>query len=154
MAAFANVSVNDGQTTPVAHSFTVGESKARADGSLFFQWLDFSVNGGVPIGANRIEMTCRMPSFSRRGGKAGDSSQVLSIETKTVVSTLETLGNNTVSGINPQPTHAFDTTVWSKLVRNGRAVVQNVKDALAFDKNFRALAVYTDAAYNYAPPGQ
>jgi hypothetical protein len=153
MASFANVSINDGQTTPVAHSFTTGPVVVLPDGAKRYTWLDFSVNGGVVIGANRIDMDVKSPTFvSSQSPKAGDSANQLSVNTRVTVPTLETLSNNTSSGINPQPTHAFDTTVWLKTVRNGRAVAQNVKDALAFARNFSQLTVYTDTVLNYAPP--
>lgn len=155
MAAFASMSLNDGQTTPVAHSFTAGKSGTTPDGRLYFQWLDFSVNGGVPIGANRIDLYVRMPSFSmgkstRKG--AGDRSQLLAAEFVITLPTLESLSNNTASGINPQPTHAFDTTLWVKLVRNGRAGQQPVKDALAFMRNFSQNSQLVDTVLTYGPP--
>lgn len=155
MAAFANLSINDGQTTPVAHSFTAGRSTVEKDGRLAFQWMDFSVNGGVALGANRIDMYVRMPSFNgaKKTRQAGDSGQTLVADVKFTLPTLETLSNNTASGINPQPTWAYDTAVWLKVVRNGRAGQQPVKDGLAFARNFSQLAVFTDTVLNYAPPG-
>jgi hypothetical protein len=154
MAAFATISVADGQASPVSHSFTTGVSKVldQKSGTLLFTWLDFSVNGGVAIGANRIEMTVELPTYVKRSRQAGDTNQDLVVQTKIVVPTLETLSNNTASGINPQPTWAFDTTKWTKTVRNGRATLANVKDAEAFSKNFSALAVYTDVVFNYSSP--
>lgn len=154
MAAHGNISINDGQTTPVSHLFTPTVSGlVLPDRSLRFGWADYSVNGGVWLGANKLEMDVRMPAA--RGGrmaKAGDSSNQLATTFKFTLPTLETLSNNTSSGINPQPTHAYDTTVWVKVVRNGRAGQQPVKDALAFMRNFSQLAVYTDVMLNYAPP--
>lgn len=153
MASFANVTLADGQATPANHTFTTGPVVQLPDGAKRFVWLDFSVNGGVAIGANRVDMDVRTPMFSASpGNKAGDSAQTLSVACKFTVPTLETLSNNTSSGINPQPTHAFDTTVWMKCVRNGRAASQTVKDALAYMRNFSQNAVYTDTVLNYAPP--
>lgn len=158
MATFANMSINDGQTTPVSHPFTIGKSGSMPDGRLMHQWLDFSVNSGIPIGANRIEMYSRMPVFGYRAQKtkgrrtAGDNSQQLAVDVAIILPTLEVLSNNTSSGINPQPTWAYDTTCWFKVVRNGRAAAGPVKDALAFMRNFSQQAQYTDAVLNYAPP--
>lgn len=154
MASFANLSIADGQASPVAHSFTTGANIMLPDGTMRFSWLDFSVNGGVGIGANRVDLDVRMPVWGARNrpAKAGDSSQQLAVAYKFVLPTLETLSNNTASGVNPQPTHGFDTTVWVKVVRNGRAGQQPVKDALAFARNFSQLSVLTDALLNYAPP--
>lgn len=154
MAAHANISINDGQTTPVAHSFTPTVSGLiLPDRSVRFGWADYSVNGGVWLGANKAELDVRMPSGKgNRMAKAGDASNQLATVVRFVLPTLETLSNNTASGINPQPTHAFDTTVWLKIVRNGRAGQQPVKDALAFMRNFTQLSVFTDVVLNYAPP--
>lgn len=155
MAAFANVTINDGLATPVAHVFTTSTQTTLPDGTLRFNWLDFSVNGGVPLGANRLSMDVRMPSFGKKkaGVKAGDTSNQLAVSCTVVLPTMEALSNNTASGINPQPTWAYDTTVWWKVVRNGRAGAQPVKDALAFMRNFSQLAVYTDAVLTFSPPG-
>jgi hypothetical protein len=153
MAAFANQTVNDGQTTPVAHSFTTGPKIQLPDGTTRYTWYDFSVNGGIPIGANRIDMDVRMPSTNGgKTGKAGDTSQQLAVSMRFVLLTLETLSGSTISGIVAQPTPAYDTTLWVKLVRNGRAGQQPVKDALAFMRNFSNLAVLTDTVLLYAPP--
>lgn len=148
MAAFATLSINDGQTTPVAHSFTPGPKILLPDGSQRFSWHDLSVNGGVFLGANRLELDVRMPKS--QGQRASDAP--LSVAYKFVLPTMETLSNNTASGINPQPTKAYDTTVWVKVVRNGRATGDPVKDALAFMRNFSQLSVLTDTVLNYAPP--
>jgi hypothetical protein len=154
MAAFANQTINDGQTTPAAHAFTTGPKIQLPDGTTRYTWYDFSVNGGVPIGANRLDLDVRMPSPNGGGktGKAGDSSQQLAVSMRFVLPTLETLSGSTISGITAQPTAAYDTTLWVKLVRNGRAGQQPVKDALAFMRNFSNLAVLTDTVLLYAPP--
>lgn len=153
MAAFANLSINDGQTVPAAHSFTVGPKVQLPDGNTRYTWYDFSVNGGVPLGANRLEMDVRMPSSGNsRAGKAGDANQLLATSFRFVLPTLETLSGSTLSGITAQPTHAYDTTLWVKVIRNGRSGQQPVKDALAFMRNFSQLAVLTDTVLTYAPP--
>ena len=154
MATFAALTIADGQATPVNHTFSNGTAIVLPDNTQRFSWLDFSANGGVPIGANQLVMDVRMPQWSgmKAQAKAGDPKQQLAVAFKFVLPTLESLSNNTASGINPQPTHAFDTTVWVKVVRNGRAGQQPVKDALAFARNFSLNAVLTDALLNYAPP--
>lgn len=148
MAAFATLSISDGQTTPVAHSFTPGPKILLPDGSQRFSWYDLSVNSGVFLGANRLDMDVRMPRS--QGNRASDAP--LSVAYRFTLPTMETLSNNTASGIDPQPTKAYDTTVWVKIVRNGRSGQQPVKDALAFMRNFSSLAALTDTALLYAPP--
>lgn len=148
MAAFAPLTINDGVAVPVAHSFTPGPKLVLPDGGQRYSWYDLSVNGGVIAGANRLDMDVRMPKFN--GNRASDSP--LAVAFKFVLPTLETLSNNTASGINPQPTKAFDTTIWVKIIRNGRSGQQPVKDALAFVRNFSLLTALTDTVLTYAPP--
>ncbi|UUW21396.1 MAG: hypothetical protein [Sanya fiers-like virus 46] len=154
MAAFANLTINDGLATPVAHTFNAGPKVQLPDGVTRYSWYDFSVNSGVPLGANRIDMDVRMPTpgAGKAGKQAGDSSQQLAVSGRIVLPTLETLSGSTLSGITAQPTHAYDTTLWFKIVRNGRSGQQPVKDALAFMRNFSVLAVLTDTVLLYAPP--
>lgn len=152
MAAFANMTLADGQTTPVNHTFTANQGGLLLpDGRLRWVWRDFGVNDGLELGANRIDMDVRLPSRNgRRSAKAGDSS--LTVAGMITVPTMETLSNNTASGINPQPTHAYDTVVWFKVVRNGRAAQQPVKDALAYLRNFSQNAQFVDVVLSYGTP--
>jgi hypothetical protein len=153
MAAFANQSINDGQAAPAAHSFTTGPKIQLPDGTTRYTWYDFSVNGGVPLGANKIDLDVRMPSAAAgKTGKSGDPNQQLAVSMRIVAPTLETLSGSTISGITAQPTHAYDTTLWVKIVRNGRAGQAPVKDVLAFMRNFSNLAVFSDTVLLYAPP--
>lgn len=152
MAAFGNMTLADGQGTPANHTFTANQGGLiLPDGRFRWIWRDFSVNDGLEIGANRIDMDVRLPyRGARKSAKAGDSS--LTVSGMVVVPTLETLSNNTSSGINPQPTHAYDTVVWFKVVRNGRAGQQPVKDGLAFLRNLTQNAQFTDVVLNYGTP--
>jgi hypothetical protein len=152
MASFANMTLADGQSTPVNHTFTANQAGLiLPDGRLRWVWRDFSVNDGLELGANRIDMDVRLPLRNgRKSAKAGDQS--LTISGMITVPTLETLSNNTSSGINPQPTHAYDTVVWFKVVRNGRAAQAPVKDGLAFLRNFTLNSQLVDTALSYATP--
>lgn len=148
MAAFGNLTIADGQSSPANHTFTPGQKLMLPDGSMRYVWHDLSVNDGVYVGANRVEMDVRMPRAS--GNRASDAP--LAVAYRFVVPTMEVLSNNTVSGIDPQPHKAYDTTVWVKVVRNGRSGQDPVKDALAFARNFSQLTAFTDTALLYAPP--
>lgn len=154
MAVHGNISINDGQTSPVSHTFTPTTSGLiLPDKSLRFGWADFSVNGGTYLGANKIDMDVRMPTGGGKSAKAGDARNQLACAFKVSLPTVEALSNNTISGINPQQTHAYDTTLWVKIVRNGRCGQDPVKDALAFMRGFSLLNVYQDVVLNYAQPG-
>lgn len=152
MAAFGNMTLADGQASPVNHTFTANQGGLiLPDGRFRWTWRDFSVNDGLELGANRVDMDVRLPSRNgRKTAKAGDQS--LTISGMVVVPTLESLSNNTASGINPQPTHAYDTVVWFKVVRNGRAAQAPVKDALAYLRNFTTQAQFSDVALSYGTP--
>lgn len=151
MAAFATINLNDGQAAPVGHTFTVGPKSTLPDGTTRYVWRDFSVNGGVPIGANRIELDVKFVR-SRMGSGSKADSQQLNVAGRVVVPTMETLSNNTSSGINPQPTLAYETTSWFKYTRNGRSEQQPVKDAIAYTRGFQDLAVFKDTLLSYSPP--
>jgi hypothetical protein len=151
MASFANITLADGQSTPANHTFTVGPKVTLPDGTQRFVWQDFGVNDGIPIGANRIELDVKFVRQPARSGQKADSRQ-LNVSGRVIVPTMETLSNNTASGINPQPTLAYETTSWFKYNRNGRSVAAPVKDAVAFTRNFQAHAVFTDTLLNYSPP--
>lgn len=141
MAAFANLSLNDGQATPVAHTFQTSKRYMDARGRNAFDWLDFSVNGGVPVGANSLQLWV-MPMAVGNGRNAGDVAQVT--EGLLRVVTMETLGNNTVSGVNPQPRFAFSEDLWWKHRRNGRSDQAKSKDVHAFLASLLASTLYKD----------
>lgn len=149
MAAFANLVLADGQTTPVNHTFATSVQRTEKDGRLYYEWLDTSVNGGVPIGAVRIRMWIT-PLKLTGVSKAGESQFV--IEGVIDYPVLEVLSNNTASGINPQPQLAYGTPVWFKTIRNGRSVPQPSKDVWAFLRNFSLTSVFTDALYSLNNP--
>jgi hypothetical protein len=88
--------------------------------------------------------------FKSAGRKAGDSSLV--IEGLIDCPVLETLGNNSVSGINPQPQLAYGTPLWFKTIRNGRSVAQPSKDVVAFARDFLNKTVFTDALFSMSNP--
>lgn len=148
MAAFAALSLLDGVVIPVAHTFNPTVQRVEKDGRLYFEWSDFSVNGGVPIGGNRVQMWVTPMSLSTK--LAGDSR--LMIEVKVDVPVLETLSNNTSSGINPQPTLAYGTPFWFKTIRNGRAVSQPSKDGLSYLRDFLSKTVFTDILFSLQNP--
>jgi hypothetical protein len=149
MAAFANLTLADGQASPVNHTFATSVFRTEKDGRLYYEWLDTSINGGVPIGANRIRMWIT-PMKVQGVGKAGESQYIIEGAIDSPV--MEVLSNNTATGINPQPTLAYGTPVWFKTIRNGRSVPQPSKDVWAFLRNFSLSTVFTDALYSLNNP--
>lgn len=150
MAAFGTLTLADGQTTPVNHSFTPAGKQLLPDGVQRYSWLDLSVNNGLGMGANRFDFDVRMPNTG--GRRAGDAMNQLALAGRFTLPTLEVSSGTTAAGFDPQATHAYDTTLWWKIVRNGRSGQQPVKDVVAFARAFFLTNVYLDAALNYGPP--
>jgi hypothetical protein len=97
MPAIASVSLVDSAGSPVTHVFSP-ESINSASGKTLASWVDRS--SGVIVGYWRI----RLETAPRNA--TGMFKQRFILER----ATLETLSNNTSSGINPAPTLAYRTT--------------------------------------------
>lgn len=153
MSAFANLTLADGQGTPVNHTFTVADHGTDNGGKKFFRWVDTSVNSGIIIGANRLMMSVRTPNFGSNAGVRSDNSRAsLAIEGLLIVPTMETITGASAAGYSAAPRVASETTAWFKIVRPGRAGLQESKDARAFLANFLAQAVFQDVLYSSSLP--
>lgn len=152
MAQFANIAINDGQTTPVAHTFVPAGSVLLPNQSTRrWTWMDFSVNGGLPLGANQMMLDVRMPRRAP-SGNSGDPMQALRADLRFVLPTLEVSSGTTAAGFEPQAKHAFDTMIVVSLVRSGRAGQAPVKDATAFMRNALNTTLWTDVVNLISPP--
>lgn len=102
MPALAALTINDGQATPVAHTF----SPVRIDEKGVASFYDRS--GGIAIGFPRFTCSLREPIQPVRAGSASDARKrnykaVLTID----VPTLESTSAATGTGIAPAPTVAY-----------------------------------------------
>lgn len=104
MATLANKTINDGQATPVAHTFT-----PRADyiNSIFY-WEDRA--SGIPIGFPTFSYSLRQP-VARNTVKTANGAQTLSSGVykellKFTLPTLESLAPSS-NGYTPAPTVAY-----------------------------------------------
>lgn len=151
LAAFADLSLTDGQGTPVSHPFQTSYRRVLPNGRLEYAWADYSVNSGVPVGANtlRLWVTPLTPAASTKSGGAGQQ-QV--IEGMFQVPTMSNITNSTVSGIAPQPQVEFYDSLWFKILRPGRSAQQNSKDVVAFLRAFVLTTQFTDLAYTLKTP--
>lgn len=148
MAAFANQTLSDGQSTPVAHTFSVSDRRFLTDGKLYLIWYDFAT-GGTPIMSPRLEMWIKMPKFGlRRNARQGDVENDMTTETKVTIPTGENVTGNNVNGYSAQPQVACETSLWTKLRRPGRASMQTVKDANAYTRNFMGGGLYQTVVNN------
>jgi hypothetical protein len=132
MPQIGNIVINDGATTPVAHTFgpvgITGPLASYADRV-----------GGISVGYPIITASLVNPSKTSRNYKA---------RLKIVMPVLETISNSTMSGIAPAPTKAYDLTADITFIMPERSSLQNRKDILAFAKNLLANAVTTALVEN------
>lgn len=140
MAARANIVINDGQASPVAHTFNPAKV-VDIDAVTLATYEDRS--GGIAVGFPVVSISMRRPSKTSRTYK---------VQLKVVVPTLETISNSTVSGILPAPTKAYDTLVNVEFITHERAPLQSRKDILAYAKNLLAHAVVTSAIQDLDMP--
>lgn len=123
MPTAANIVLADAQATPVNHTF-VPIGRDAKDPSIFWYEDQSAANA---IGNWRVNISIRRPSPNV---KAGESSKTRSY--KVVVGlyepVLETVSNNTVSGIAPAPTIAYTPKVLCTLDLPERSTLQNRKD--------------------------
>lgn len=127
MAAFANITINDGAATPVAHTFgpntLVGLVASYADRS-----------GGISVGYPTIQITSQVPV---------KNSRLYKTRIRVTLPVLETVNASTWNGITPAPTKAYDMTGIIEFIAPERSTLQNRKDIRAFIKNLMADAIVT-----------
>lgn len=127
MPAFANIVINDGAGTPVAHTF----GPAALEG-LKSSFADRA--GGITVGFPTIEITSWLP---------GKGSHLHKVRAKVVLPVLEVSSSDTYAGIAPAPTKAYDMTAVLEFYLPERSTLQNRKDIRAFASNLCANAIIT-----------
>lgn len=140
MSAIANIVINDGQSTPVAHTFA--PAKTQSDFALL---EDRSI--GTYIGFNKLTISLKRPT-----GPSKDASRNLKLSIKIETPKLETVSNNTYSGIAPAPTVSYRPTVELTATLPERCTMQDRKDLQAYVKNVLANPFVTDAFEKYELP--
>lgn len=126
MTAFATITLNDGQTTPVAHTFT-----ARRIDAGIAKWQDIS--GGIAVGFPTVTASLREPLKGQRAS-------MYKVTMKFVVPVLEVVSNSTYSGITPAPTKAYDVVANLELLLPERATNADRKNLRAYVANALAQA--------------
>lgn len=126
MTAFANISINDGQATPVAHTFTA----RRLDAGVA-KWQDIS--GGIAVGFPTLTASLREPI---KGSKV----PVYKATLKITLPVLEVVNSSTYSGITPAPTKAYDVIANVDIIMPERSVLQDRKNIRAYLVNALAQA--------------
>lgn len=139
MAAIANIVINDGAGTPVAHTFA--PAKAVADYALLEDRA-----AGVYIGYNKLTF-----SLTRPTGATQVANRNLKLSIKIETPKMETLSSND-AGIIPPPTVSYRPVVELTATLPERCSLQDRKDLQAFIKNALANAFVTNAFENYELP--
>lgn len=126
MTAFGNITLNDGQGTPVAHTFS-----ARRIEAGIAKWQDIS--GGIAQGFATITASLREPV-------KGSKTPVYKAELNFYSPKLETVNASTYNGITPAPTKAYECVAKLTFLLPERSVTQDRKDIRAYVANALAQA--------------
>lgn len=126
MTAFASITINDGQATPVAHTFT-----ARRIENGVAKWQDIS--SGISVGFPTTQVSLREPI---KGSKSPTYRAFLKI----TVPVMEVVNASTYNGITPAPTKAYEMIANVEFLMPERSVLQNRKDLRAYVANALAQA--------------
>jgi hypothetical protein len=135
MAAIANIVINDGKATPVAHTFAPVTS---SDPNGVAVWTDRAT--GVAVGFPVINMKLRAPSKGSRSYK---------LTAKVKLPVLNVTSPSTGTGIQPLPSVAYNIEANIEFLMPEASLLADRKDFFAFVKNYLANAVWTAAVENY-----
>lgn len=134
MAAIANIVINDGKSTPVAHTF----APVTIDQAGVAKWADRV--GGISIGFPTISYSLKNPNQGSRAYK---------LVAKVSLPVLEQTSPSTATGIQPAPTVAYNLLANIELVLPERSTLADRKDLFAFVKNALANAIFTNGVENF-----
>lgn len=129
MPTFADIVLNDGQTTPVAHTF-----KVKVNDNMQSLWEDRV--GGVPVGYATITV------------KTEDTATVRKVRIWVTVPTLEAIAGVNSSGFTPAQKKAYEHRSYQEFFLPQRGTAAERENLVAFHTNLLAntgiLAVIRD----------
>lgn len=135
MSAIANVVINDGQATPVAHTF----APVTIDAQGVAKWADRS--NGISVGFPTLSYSLKSPSGNSKSYK---------LTAKATLPVLDVTSPSTSTGIQPAPTVGYTLIANMEFVLPERSSLQDRKNLLAYARNFLAnAAVITAGVENY-----
>jgi hypothetical protein len=127
MAAAANIVLNDGQATPVAHTFE--PVRVAPDLVTYHDKVD-----GIVAGYRSITLGRRLPSAQNGNGKSSGRIRMPILETAATAA----------SGFTPGPTVAYSLACNIDSIIPDRATLDERKDLYAYATNLLAEAVFGD----------
>jgi len=136
MAAVGNIVINDGQGTPVAHTFSPSTVTTEV-----VSYHDRS--GGIVLGYPELSIGQVLPKNGQ-----GSIKQTFRIS----VPTLETVTGSTGEGFAPKPTLAYKERAFVEVYHDPRSSLQERKNLNAYLKNGLANAAWTTVVENYELP--
>jgi hypothetical protein len=141
MASQANLSINDGQATPVAHTFyTNGAGWSDSLKGILASWVDRSQ--AAAVGYWKASLSFKEPAKGEKNYR---------VAFKTEVPVLENVTNSTTSGIAPAPTVAYNPISTTTFSIPERSTLAARKDQLAIHRNGLALSIITSAVQDLEP---
>lgn len=144
MPAIGNLTLADGQTTPVNHTFTAIYVDAAGVGHYEDQL------GGIPIGFSRLSISLKRPNGSTAPGSSSKGT-VYRARVKIDCPVLEVTSPSTGTGIQPAPTISHTGMFSADFVLPARSSEAERKDLRAFAKNLLANSVITDVVEKLLP---
>jgi hypothetical protein len=134
MSAFANIIINDGAATPVAHTFSPVKINADGVASLADR------SSGISIGFPLITLNVRPPV---------KGSRVYKVTIRTTYPILEATSPSTATGIQPAPTVAYTLTSNTEFILPERSSLLDRTNLLALHKNLLANTNVSNAVLSY-----
>jgi len=134
MSSQANIVINDGQSTPVAKTFS-----ARGADINLAVWKD--VSGGISIGLPQI-------TISNRESEGVNGSY--RVEARVVLPVLETISGD-AGGYTAVPKVAYKMFGKVELIAPNRSSLQNRKDIKAFVTNLLGHTVMAETFVDFNP---
>lgn len=138
MSAQANIVINDGQVTPAAHTFVPKGARVMPSGKNVAVWKDQS--------AANAEGYLELVEYHQDANGNG----VEKFRYHLVIPTLQTVGTND-AGITPPQSRAYSTECVIEFYVTNRSTQQELKDIVAYAKNFLALQYVYDAITKREP---
>lgn len=135
MGTRTTIVINDGQATPVAHTFkptnVVDDVNSFAD-----------VSSGIAAGFPTITLSLREPVQMKSNGSSTNDRMYKCVAVVDLP-ILEVTSASTGTGIQPAPTRAYTLKARMEFLLPERSTLQNRKDLLAYAKNLLAHSVPT-----------